>query len=150
MKNLWLTANGTVYDASKLSLDNLTIKTNSNAESGRIVGTNLTFSAKVFDRPSNYGIAAGRVSKLTIYDGQKEIANYQRGWDKKPMSLKAHRAVGEVMQGFPSPGPGVPDGGTLAEKTGPIGAALIASLDKARGTAKAGFNRSESRTRIDR
>lgn len=48
-----------------------------------------TFSAKLFDEGSVYGINEGRVSKLSICKkdlGWLEgcILNYDRGWDVKP------------------------------------------------------------------
>jgi hypothetical protein len=53
-----------------------------------------SFSAKLFDIGSTFGIKNGRVSKLAIWDEtvrQKEqnffkacVVNYDRGWDIKP------------------------------------------------------------------
>jgi len=60
-----------------------------------IVG-DYTFSAKLFDEGSVFGINDGRVSKLMIWDEdirQKEqnifkgcIVNYDRGWDIEPVT----------------------------------------------------------------
>jgi len=46
-------------------------------------GRDLTFTAKVFDEPSEYGIGGhGRISKLDIRLGDEIIARYDRGaWD---------------------------------------------------------------------
>jgi hypothetical protein len=41
---------------------------------------NYSFEAKMFDNPSEYGIAAGRISKLYIYDGPQKLVEYDRGW----------------------------------------------------------------------
>lgn len=44
-----------------------------------------TVYAKVYPEPSQYGIENGRISKLTITDGDgNTIANYDRGWDVAP------------------------------------------------------------------
>lgn len=43
-----------------------------------------TWSVKHFEEPSEYGIDNGRISKLTIKVGNKDIVNYDRGWDIKP------------------------------------------------------------------
>ena len=55
---------------------------------------NYSFSAKLFDEGSDYGIKNGRVSKLAIWDEVERkkwsdffkscIINYDRGWDIKP------------------------------------------------------------------
>ncbi len=40
------------------------------------------WSAKVYDSPSMFGIASGRVSKLYIENAHGvEVLNYDRGWD---------------------------------------------------------------------
>ena len=43
-----------------------------------------SFSAKVYDRASGFGINNGRVSKLTVWRDGQEIMNYDRGWDVRP------------------------------------------------------------------
>ena len=42
------------------------------------------FQAKVFDRGSKFGINQGRVSKLSVWDGSREIISYDRGWSIEP------------------------------------------------------------------
>lgn len=43
------------------------------------------FSAEVYDNPSRYGINKSRVSKLLMYDNNKnEILFYEREWVQKP------------------------------------------------------------------
>ena len=49
-----------------------------------INGTPVTWSVKHFDECSEYGIDGGRISKMTIKIGTKDIVNYDRGWDIKP------------------------------------------------------------------
>ncbi|BDF69471.1 hypothetical protein CE91St41_04500 [Oscillospiraceae bacterium] len=47
-----------------------------------------TFRAKVFDKPSQYGITRGRVSKLSIRHESSAhsemVVIYDRGWDRRP------------------------------------------------------------------
>ena len=49
---------------------------------------------KHYDEPSQYGIDAGRISKLCVSrDGEsKDLIAYERGWLVKPRT-PAHRAV---------------------------------------------------------
>ena len=49
-----------------------------------INGTTVTWSVKHFEEGSEYGIDGGRISKMTIKVGTKDIVNYDRGWDIKP------------------------------------------------------------------
>jgi len=50
---------------------------------GRVDGYKVY--AKVYQKPSEYGIDNGRISKLIIKDSNNNtIANYDRGWDIKP------------------------------------------------------------------
>jgi hypothetical protein len=65
-----------------------------------IANGNITFEAKVFDKPSQFGIENGRVSKLSVRDGDKWIINFDRGWDVKP-STPGHEAVyGQIIQRY--------------------------------------------------
>ena len=55
-----------------------------------------SFNAKVFDLPSVFGIDDGRVSKLSISQGNNWIVNYDRGWDVVP-SAPEHRKIFEAV-----------------------------------------------------
>ena len=57
-------------------------------------GKVLVFQAKHYDEPSQFGIDAGRVSKLCVRrDGEsKDLIAYERGWLVEPRTA-AHRAV---------------------------------------------------------
>lgn len=57
---------------------------------------NITFSAKVFDKGSVHGIDKGRVSKLEIYQNNRWIINYDRGWDIKPATPE-HKIIYEAI-----------------------------------------------------
>ena len=52
----------------------------------------ITFSAKMFDDGSQYGVNNGRVSKLDIRKDGRIIVNFDRGWDVKPQTAE-HKAV---------------------------------------------------------
>lgn len=56
--------------------------------------------AQVFDEPSSYGIAKGRVSRLYIYldrssSFNQKLACYERGWDEGPPQDRRIRQVVE-------------------------------------------------------
>lgn len=52
---------------------------------------------KVFEEPSEYGINQGRISKLTLKNNNKVIANYDRGWDMMPTSKLANEALEMIL-----------------------------------------------------
>lgn len=59
------------------------------------------FSAKVFSEGSEFGIDNGRVSKLSIREGDKEIVLYDRGWEvwpKKPRHLEIYHRVMKKLE----------------------------------------------------
>lgn len=47
----------------------------------------LRFHAKIFDEGSDYGINDGRVSKFFVYEGERVVLEYDRGWSIKPVGL---------------------------------------------------------------
>ena len=42
------------------------------------------YQVKVYEEGSEFSINGGRISKLWMRKDHKEVANYDRGWDKKP------------------------------------------------------------------
>lgn len=42
------------------------------------------FSAKVFDRGSEFGIEDGRISKLHVWNNDTGVFDYSRGWGDRP------------------------------------------------------------------
>lgn len=46
-----------------------------------------TYSAKVYEASSDFGINKGRISKLTIRRNGKVTCSYDRGWDVKPTTI---------------------------------------------------------------
>ena len=76
---------------------------------GYITGTidGLQFSALVFDGGSEFGINAGRVSKLWVRDDARKqtIINYERGWDVQPKTAADRRifeALLEYLENLPT------------------------------------------------
>lgn len=65
---------------------------------------NITFTALVFDEPSEFGIEGGKISKLFIYQDEDNIASYERGWLKavpEPMMPFFHR-IKITLENLPS------------------------------------------------
>lgn len=60
----------------------------------------VTFSAKVYDLGSPFGIEGGRVSKLTTCHDGYEILNYSRGWDETPETMIDRAYLRELLRGF--------------------------------------------------
>ena len=63
----------------------------------RVMGITFQWEAKVFENPSRFGINSGRVSKLSLRRGEKFVVNYDRGWDVKPRTIAARRAVNQIL-----------------------------------------------------
>lgn len=61
------------------------------------------FSAKVYDRASEFGIDNGRVSKLTVWRRGEEVMNYSRGWDIPPSAPEHREVLGRILAAFPQP-----------------------------------------------
>ena len=57
----------------------------------------VSYSMKVFEEPSEYGINKGRISKLTLKNNNKVIANYDRGWDIMPTDKLANEALEMIL-----------------------------------------------------
>ena len=54
-----------------------------------------------FEEPSQYGIGEGRISKLYIADAdRKMLANYDRGWDKRPTTATAKAIINAITAKF--------------------------------------------------
>jgi hypothetical protein len=63
-----------------------------------------TFSAKLFDNGSDFGINDGRVSKLSIHDKKLgTICNYDRGWDIPPKEgfQRQYNAIMHLLENAP-------------------------------------------------
>ena len=82
--------------------------------SGRLVDDpDIHFEAKVYDVGSSYGIADGRISKLSVHDmcdGGKTLFEYSRGWPEDHLGVPQVPAEGRereilqtIVEGFPEP-----------------------------------------------
>ena len=60
-----------------------------------------TFLAKVYDVGSVFGIGQGRISKLQVWRGDREVMSYDRGWDQVPTNRRDRNALREILAGFP-------------------------------------------------
>ena len=60
-----------------------------------------TFRAKVYDAGSEFGIEQGRISKLQVWRGDREVMSYERAWDQPPASRRDRKVLQEILAGFP-------------------------------------------------
>jgi len=72
---------------------------------GNVNNGEYTFSSKLFDQGSIFGIDDGRVSKLIIFKGerqQKGLGNvfvfYDRGWDIEPQTKEEQNIYEHVLE----------------------------------------------------
>lgn len=56
------------------------------------------YEVKVYSSGSEYGIEGGKISKLLIREGGKEVASYDRGWDVEPTSEEAGLALAILIK----------------------------------------------------
>lgn len=63
----------------------------------KVEGQVVSYSMKVFEEPSEYGINKGKISKLTLKNNNKVIANYDRGWDIMPTGKLANEALEMIL-----------------------------------------------------
>lgn len=61
------------------------------------------FSAKVFDRGSRFGIYDGRISKLEVYERDRLVMHYERGWITRPPTQDHHEILNKIIGAFPEP-----------------------------------------------
>ncbi len=66
----------------------------------KVRGTTVDFVIKVFEEGSDFGINGGRISKLNIRTGNKELANYDRGWDVKPTTAIGKGALKIILKEY--------------------------------------------------
>lgn len=60
----------------------------------------ITYTAKIYDEGSMYGINEGRISKLTLKQGKETVANYDRGWDIPPKTTEAKKALEILLEKY--------------------------------------------------
>lgn len=71
---------------------------------GNVNKGEYTFISKLNDSESPNGIKSGRVSKLSIFKGERregfknEFVNYDRGWGTKPATEEEKKVYQEVLK----------------------------------------------------
>lgn len=60
----------------------------------------IDYWVKHYEEPSEWGIEGGRISKLCLKVGAKDICSYDRGWDIKPESEEARFAFEILMHEY--------------------------------------------------
>lgn len=93
-----------------------------------------SFSAKVFEEGSDYGIENGKVSKLSVSDSKSQILNYDRGWDVKPKTAEQKKVLKAILKFFKTWDGTMPSASAGKKKSlasgGPVPDALGAYLSK--------------------
>ena len=59
-----------------------------------------SFSAKLYDEPSKFGIEGGKISKLDIHKDGELVMRYDRGWDKEPKTPEHKEALQRIRNGL--------------------------------------------------
>jgi len=60
----------------------------------------IHYQIKHYDETSSFGINEGKISKLSLSQNGKIIANYDRGWDIKPISEGAKTALEILLKKY--------------------------------------------------
>lgn len=68
----------------------------------QIAGGTFRFTMRRYDVPSDFGIDCGRISKLTVLNErtEKEIINYDRGWDICPKTKQAQAVLDWILRNY--------------------------------------------------
>jgi hypothetical protein len=59
-----------------------------------------SFSAKMHDEPSKFGIEGGKISKLEVRKDDEIVMNYDRGWDVDPKTPEHKEALQRIRNGL--------------------------------------------------
>lgn len=65
-----------------------------------VSGRTIEYWIKTFEIGSQYGISRGRILKLMLKRDGEIIANYDRGWDIKPIDSNAESALMILMKEY--------------------------------------------------
>jgi hypothetical protein len=103
--------------------------------------SSYTFSAKVFDLGSHFGIDNGRISKLDLFHSGGRVAHYDRGWITHPGTPADKAALATVMAGFPPLAPEL-----IAAQDEHVRGAQAAERKEARSLSRQ-FNQTQERER---
>ncbi|MDD4291063.1 MAG: hypothetical protein PHX51_02330 [Clostridia bacterium] len=63
----------------------------------RVNGIVYLYWIKVYDVGSEFGIDGGKISKITMKRGDKEVCNYDRGWDIQPTDANDKLALELIL-----------------------------------------------------
>ena len=84
-----------IYRVNYEPTDNLWIN-------GTIEPGSFTFSAKIYDLPSSFGIDSGTISKLDVRSMSGEIVvRFDRGWIIPPKTVESWSIVKALVETFP-------------------------------------------------
>ena len=90
--------------AAKVEIEVIGTKQASNTRTmatATVAGQTYEIQMVRFDESSHYGIGEGRISKLYVADAERKVlANYDRGWDKRPATATAKAIVDFVTDKF--------------------------------------------------
>lgn len=66
------------------------------------IGLNIyRFWVKACDEPSDsFGLDGGRIIKLDVWLGDKEVIHYERGWDIRPRTKEAKEVLKTILIGY--------------------------------------------------
>ena len=59
-----------------------------------------TFLAKTYHAGSVFGMEHGPISKLVVWRADREVMNYDRGWDQMPATRRDWKVLKEILAGF--------------------------------------------------
>ena len=62
-----------------------------------------TFLAQIYHVGSVFGMEHGPISKLVVWRADREVMNYDRGWDQTPATRRDRKALKEILAGFRGP-----------------------------------------------
>ena len=65
-----------------------------------IDGTKVSYEVKHFEEGSDFGIDGGSISKLECRANGETILHYERGWNKKPETEFAEKALEILMKKY--------------------------------------------------
>lgn len=64
----------------------------------QVNGSKFCYDVKCFDKPSEFGIGEGRISKLEIRNDGHVVCGYDRGWYDVPASSTAKAALQNLIK----------------------------------------------------
>ena len=65
-----------------------------------VKGDIFHYWVKQYEKPSQFGIEGGRVSKLMLKRKGQIVCNYDRGWDIRPVDENAETALRILLKDY--------------------------------------------------